>query len=120
MKKLIVSLKSSSDVLDDFSKAFQEAKNGKLKEHYEISFDKKSDFEKFIRNLTILRLIVQFKPSSIYELSKILQKDVSNLTKIVKFYESHGVITIKKDKKDGRELSRPVVNYKKIEFDLAA
>ncbi|HBE01138.1 MAG TPA: hypothetical protein DC049_01495 [Spirochaetia bacterium] len=120
MKKLIISLKTSTQVLDDFKKAFQDAKNGNLKDHFEISFDNKRDFEKFIRNISILRFIIHYKPHSIYELSKLLEKDISNLNKIIQFYENLGVIIIKKNMFDGREVNKPIVKYEKIEFNLAA
>jgi len=120
MKKLIISLKSSTEVMNNIEKAFKAAKNGKLKDHFEISFDNKKDFEKFIRNISILRFIIHYKPHSIYELSKILEKDLSNLNKIIKFYEDIGVITLKKYKREGREVNKPIVNFEIIEFNLAA
>ena len=50
MKKLIVSIKSSTDVISDFKKAFQRIKSKKNSTpHFEISFDNKRDFNKFIR-----------------------------------------------------------------------
>ena len=44
--------------------------------------------------------IINSKPKSIYELSKICHKDVSNLNKIIKFFNSIGVIEIKKTKEN--------------------
>ena len=42
MKKLTVSIKTSSQVLDDFKKAMKKARAGKLKgQHFEVSFDNK-------------------------------------------------------------------------------
>ena len=50
MKHLIISVKSSSEVLKDFKRAFTKAKRGGSKSpHYEISFDNRRDFEKFVR-----------------------------------------------------------------------
>ncbi len=119
MKKLIVSLKTSSNVLNDFKNAFNLARNNKLKEHYEISFDNKRDFNKFIRNIDILSCIIHNKPKSIYELAKLMDKDVSNLNKIILFYEKINVIKLKKSK-DGRTTTTPIVEYDIIEFNLAA
>ena len=52
MKRLVVSLKTSNDVLRDFKAAYQRAKARKAKEpHYEISFDNRKDFDRFVRNV---------------------------------------------------------------------
>jgi len=119
MKKLIISLKTSTQVIEDFKSAFKKAKMGKLDDHFEISFDNKSDFNKFIRNIEILTFILHHHPGSVYELAKLMGKDVSNLHKIILFYQNLGVIKILK-KKNGRENNKPVVEFDKIEFDLAA
>ena len=121
MKKLIVSIKTSSQALDDFKKALKNARQGKLKgTHYEISFDNKKDFDRFVKNIGILSLISKLKPKSVYELAKLVDMDVSNLNKIILFFEEAGVIKVVRAKVDGRTVARPVVEYDKIEFNLAA
>ena len=120
MKKLIVSLKNSSEVLNDFTKALKNAKKNKLRSKHEISFDNKRDFNRFIKNIDILMYIINSKPKSVYELSKICNKDVSNLNKIIKFFNSIGVIEIKKTKVAGREVNTPIIDYDTIQFKLAA
>ncbi len=122
MKKLIVSLKTSTEVLDDFKSALKNMKKkstGKTS-HYEISFDTKKDFNRFIRNIDLLTHIITFKPKSVYELAKICSMDVSNLNKIIQFFEEAGVIRIKKSKVSGREVRTPIVDYDEIVFKLAA
>ena len=120
MKKLIVSLKNSSEVLSDFTKALKNAKKNKLRSKHEISFDNKRDFDRFIKNIDILMYIINSKPKSVYELSKICKKDVSNLNKIINFFHSIGVIEIKKTKVAGREVNTPIIDYDTIQFKLAA
>ena len=72
MIPLIISIKTSGDVLNDFGKAYKKAQHGKLKSsHVEISFDNKKDFDRFTSNLHILSNILAFKPKSVYELAKI-------------------------------------------------
>jgi len=120
MKKLIISLKSPSESLNDFKKALKAANKGKLKPgHFEIAFDNRKDFSKFVKNIDILMTIQSLKPNSIYELAKILNKDQSNVNKIITFFESHGLIKIKESKLNNRTIKTPIVSYKKIEFDLA-
>lgn len=121
MKKLIVSIKSSKNMLADFKKSLKSARKGKLKgDHFELSFDNKKDFDRFVKNLGILSAILTYKPKSIYELAKIVEMDVSNLNKLISFFESVGAVTIKTSSLSGRTVKTPVVEYKHIEFDLMA
>jgi predicted transcriptional regulator len=119
MKKLIVSIKSPSESLSDFKKSLKDARKGKLKgEHYELSFDNKKDFNRFVKNLGILAAILNHRPKSIYELAKLLSMDVSNLSKLIDFFETVGAIKIKSKTVSGREVKMPIVEYEQIEFDL--
>ena len=121
MKKLIVSIKSSDEVFSDLDRALKKARKGQLKgHHYEIAFDNRKNFERFVSNLHVLQLIRTLKPSSVYDLSKKSGLDVSNLNKIISFFELVGVIEVAHSKSNGRNIRAPKVNYDKIEFDLAA
>ncbi len=121
MKKLIVSIKSSGDTLTDFKKALKSARKGRLKgDHFELSFDNKKDFNRFVKNLGILSAILTYKPKSVYELAKLVDMDVSNLNKLIVFFEAVGAISIKTSTVSGRTVKTPVVEYGHIEFDLKA
>ncbi len=121
MKKLIVSIKSSRETLSDFKKALKDARKGRLKEaHYELSFDNKKEFDRFVKNLGILSAILNHKPKSVYELAKIIDMDVSNLNKLIVFFEAAGAIKIKTATVGGRTVKTPVVEYQQIEFNLIA
>jgi predicted transcriptional regulator len=121
MKSLIVTLKTSTEALDDFKNALKLARKGKLKEnHYEVSFDNKKDFERFVKNIYLLSMIITYKPRSIYELAKLCNLDVSNLNKIILFFEEFGVLTLREMKVGGRNVKKPIVEYDKIEFNLVA
>ena len=120
MKKLVVSIKTTKQVLKDFSRSLKRARQGKFDEHFEVSFDNAKDFTRFVKNIDILMAVINHKPKSIYELSKIVRKDLSNLNKLILFFQNSGLITIKKTKSGGRILHTPVVEYRHIEFDLGA
>ena len=125
MKKLIVSLKTSTEVLNDFKNALRDIhrkvkKRLPITPHYEISFDTKPAFDRFVRNIFVLQSILTFKPKSIYELAKITEMDVSNLNKIILFFEEVGAIKVKTSKVSGRTVRRPIVEYDTVEFKLAA
>jgi hypothetical protein len=46
--------------------------------------------------------------------------DVSNLNKLIVFFESVGAIKIKTSQEAGRVVKMPIVEYGQIEFDLNA
>jgi predicted transcriptional regulator len=119
MKKLIVSIKSSGESLSSFKKALKDVRKGRLKgDHFELAFDTKKDFDRFVKNLSVLSAILVHKPKSVYELAKHLDMDVSNLNKLVSFFESIGAIKVKTSTVAGRTVKTPLVEYEQIEFDL--
>ena len=122
MKKLIISVKSTSSSLDEITKRLKvaERKKGKVSPHYEISFTEMKHFKRFVSNIDILTSIQLLRPKSIYELASMMKKDVGNLNKIINFFESLGALELKQKKVNGRIVKKPVIPYQKIEFDLAA
>ena len=65
----------------------------------------------------MLKIIRRDRPSSIYELAKLLKRDVKNTFSDIHFLEQIGLIELKKTK-EGRERSTPVVNYEKILLEI--
>lgn len=121
MKHLIVSLKTANEIFDDFKEAFRKARRTKNKTpHYEISFDNKKDFDRFVLNLPVLKYVLLFKPKSVYELAKITKMDVSNLNKVILFLEEVGALKVKTTKVLGRTVKIPTVEYDTVEFNLVA
>ncbi len=103
----------------DFKKALKSARKGRLKaDHFELAFDNKKDFDRFVKNLGVLSAILIHKPKSVYELAKLVDMDVSNLNKLILFFETVGAIKIKTSRIGGRSVNTPVVEYEQIEFDL--
>jgi len=122
MKKLIISLKTPDESLDDFASALRKSKKakGKVTPHFEIAFDNKKDFNRFVRNISILICIQSFRPGSVNELAQIIGMAKSNLNNLILFFESIGVINIQKKRINGRMVKIPVVQYDTIEFNLHA
>lgn len=121
MKHLTISLKTTDEVLKDFKKAFKLIRKRKTPPpHYEISFDNKKDFDRFLSHLPILKYVLIFKPKSVYELAKIAHMDVSNLNKVILFLEEVGALKVRSEIISGRTVKRPVVDYDTVEFNLAA
>jgi len=122
MKRLLVSCKTTEQVFEDFKKAAKKVMSGKANgdTEYEVSFDNKTDFNRFVRNIPVLSAIIVYKPRSVYELAKLTRLDVSNLNKTIQFFEEIGVIKVKTSEVDGRLVKRPHVEYDEVTFRLAA
>ena len=122
MKRLVVSCKTADQVFGDFKHAAQRVQRGDVsgEPEYEVSFDNKADFNRFVRNIPVLSAIIAFRPRSVYELAKMTNADVSNLNKIMQFFEEIGVIKIKTARVSGREVKQPLVEYEEVTFRLAA
>ena len=120
MKKLVVSMKSTEKMFSEFKKKAKQISSSKVSPstHYEISFESKRDFNKFISNISVLISILNLKPKSIYQLATMTNKDISNMKKIINFFEEVGAIRIEEKKVNGRIVKTPIVDYKKIEFHL--
>jgi predicted transcriptional regulator len=122
MKKLVVSCKTAEHVFEDFKRAAKAVRRGNFKGEtvYEVSFDNKADFNRFVRNIPVLSAIIVFKPRSVYELAKLIESDVSNLNKVIQFFEEIGVVTVKTTKNAGRTVKQPHVEYDEVTFRLAS
>lgn len=122
MKKLVVSCKTVDQVFEDFKRAARKVQRGTFRgeAEHEVSFDNKADFNKFVRNIPVLSAIIIFKPRSVYELAKLTDTDVSNLNKVIQFFEEIGVVRVKTSKIDGRTVKQPHVEYEEVTFRLSA
>lgn len=122
MKRLVVSCKTADQVFEDFKHAARRARRGPFRgePEYEVSFDNKADFNRFVRNIPILSAIIVFKPRSVYELAKLTGTDVSNLNKVIQFFQEVGVVRVKTARVSGRTVKQPSVEYEEVTFRLAA
>jgi len=122
IKRLVVSCKTADQVFEDFKRAARKAQRGAHRgaPEFEVSFDNKADFNRFVRNIPILSAIIVFKPRSIYELAKLTGTDVSNLNKVIQFFEEVGVVRVRAAKVSGRTVRQPHVEYEEVTFRLAA
>ena len=121
MKELIVSLKSSSEVIDNFKDAFKKVEAREIEgTHCEISFDDPKDFDFFAKHIIILSRAITLKPASINELAKLSGVPTSNVNKAISFFESFGVVRIEKRIVNGRRVNTPIVCYNSIRIDLDA
>lgn len=120
MKKLVISVKPTNQLLNEALGRLKKGQKKSSPPHYEISFTDKKRFKKFISNLDVLTAIQAFRPESIYDLAKYMQKDVGNLSKLLNFFEEIGALRLEEKTAGKRKIKKPTIDYKIIEFDIAA
>ena len=121
VKNIKISIKSDKELFKEVKEVWRKVGKGeKVKKHEGISFESLEDMRKVLteERLKILKSIKKYHPSSIYELAKILKRDIKNTFDDVQFLAQAGLVELKKIK-DGREKTTPLVNYDKILLEIS-
>lgn len=120
VRDIKISIKSKDDLFKEVKEVWKKLDKGEpVKKHEGISFENLEAMRKVLteERLRILKTIKKDHPQSIYELSKLLKRDIKNTFNDVRFLSQIGLIELKKTK-DGREKSTPKVNYDRILLEI--
>ncbi len=120
VKDIRVSIKSKEDLFNEFKEVWGRIEKGEqVKKQEGISFENIEAMRKILseERLRILKTIKKEHPKSIYELAKILNRDIKNTLDDVQFLAKIGLIELKKIK-EGREKTVPKVNYDRILLEI--
>lgn len=122
MKKLIIALETNKSFFSAAKKDLKDvlAKGKRGSTIYRISFSSRKDFNRFTSNIHVLQAIIKNNPQSVNELANTLSVDRSGVVKILKFFEEFEIVTYEEIKIGKRIQKRPIVDFRKIEIDLAA
>lgn len=124
IKRVKIGIKSLKEALGDFAKAAEAIEGGrKPKKSRGVYFENLDTFRRALtpKRLEMLHAIKESRPSSVYELAKILDRDIKNVTQDLEYLKEIGLVELKrtKDKKDKKERVAPEVNYDKIDLEIA-
>jgi predicted transcriptional regulator len=120
VRNMKISIKSREDVIGEVKNVLKRSSQGKnVKKHEGIYFESLAAMRKVLtdQRLRILKTIKQKHPDSIYELAKILKRDIKNTYNDVRFLSDMGLIELK-TAAAGREKTTPVVSYEKITLEI--
>lgn len=67
--------------------------------------------------LKLLETIIKEKPTSLYELAKLVEKDQAYVMREAKVLSALGLIDLQKENSDGRERLKPVSLYDNVVID---
>jgi len=120
VRDIKISIKSDEDIFKEVKGVWEKIEKGeKVKKHEGISFESIDDMRKVLteERLRILKTIKKEHPQSIYELAKMIHRDIKNTFDDVQFLAQAGLVELKKTK-DGREKTTPLVNYNRILLEI--
>lgn len=122
IKHITLKVKALDEMAADFKRIWKDAGKGKsVRDAIEtICFDSVEDMQKFLspERIRLLKMVHEKNPKSIYELAKMLDRDRKNVTEDVKMLEGVGLIE-RKTAKRGKEKVELVVDYDRIQMDIA-
>jgi predicted transcriptional regulator len=115
-----VSIKAKEDLFNEVKEVWGRLESGEqIKKHEGISFENIEAMRKILseERLRILKTVKKEQPKSIYELAKLLKRDIKNTFDDVQFLAKIGLIELKKTR-EGREKTVPRVNYDRILLEI--
>jgi len=120
VRDIRISIKTKEDLFNEVKGVWGKLEKGEqIKKHEGISFENIEAMRKILseERFRILRTIKKEHPKSIYELAKLLNRDIKNTFDDVQFLAQIGLIELKKTK-EGREKTTPKVNYDRILLEI--
>jgi predicted transcriptional regulator len=117
-KRITIEVRPADDALKEAGEVFDKLQKGQhVMEKRAVYFPNLKQMRKVLteKRLELLRTIKHKKPSSVYELSRILNRDLKNVLQDVAYLADLGIVKVEetKDKKI------PSVAYDRITFEVA-
>ncbi len=121
IKKIDIGIKGLRESLKDFAEVWKKLESGKkVKKNEEgIYFDSIDAMRAVLTNnrLLILKTIRERNPRSVYELAKMLGRDLKNINQDLKLLAEIGLVTLEKSETDKKRVI-PHVDYSKILLEI--
>ncbi|MGR3303418.1 MAG: HVO_A0114 family putative DNA-binding protein [Candidatus Scalindua sp.] len=120
VKNIRLEIKSEDEFINEAKGVMKKLSKGvNVRAKSIISFESLGVMRKFITDerLRVLKTIKKYQPSSVYELAKILKRDIKNVSNDVNYLESIDLLEVKRTTK-GRSKSTPLVKYDKILLEI--
>lgn len=121
VKNVKVGIKSLEQSLREFADTWRKLEKGeRVNKHEAIYFESMDSLRSVLtdKRLELLKVIRQRKPNSIYELAKIVGRDIKNVNEDIKLLADLGFVKLEKTYK-GRKRAVPTVDYSKITLEIS-
>jgi predicted transcriptional regulator len=120
IKKIAIGIKGLKESLEDFATAWKKIEAGQeVKKQEGLYFESIDTIRAILTNkrLLILKTIKEKEPNSIYELAKILGRDLKNINQDLKLLADVGLVFLEKTDKDKKRVV-PHVDFSKILLEI--
>jgi predicted transcriptional regulator len=120
VKRIAIGIKRLEDSLKDFAEVWRGVETGKrMRKEKGIFFESIDDMRAVLTNnrLMILKAIRENNPKSVYELSKVLRRNLKNVNEDLKLLAEIGLVTLEATKTDKKRIM-PHVDYAKITLEI--
>jgi predicted transcriptional regulator len=120
IRKFEIGIKPLKERLHEFANVWDKLRHGeKVEERSGIYFESIDAMRKVLTNkrLTILKVIKEEEPNSVYALAKLLGRDLKNVNQDLKMLVDIGLVTVE-PVKDNKKRIVPHVEYDKILLEI--
>ena len=122
VKNVTIGIKSIEEALNGAKSVMKRLERGDKvrKRRPGIYFESLEIMRKAItpERVKILKVIKEKHPASIYELAKLLNRNLKNVADDVHYLAELGLIELEKGKSNGRKKIMPIVNYDKLLLEI--
>ncbi|MBI3815525.1 MAG: hypothetical protein HY279_13800 [Nitrospinae bacterium] len=121
VKRVRIGIKSFEEVLEGVKETMKKIERGeKVKERRGYYFENLEAFRRALtkKRLEMLHVIKKERPSSVYELAKILNRDAKNVTQDLEYLKDIGLVEIKRTR-EKKVRTIPRVDYDRIDLQIA-
>ena len=120
VKNIKLGIRSLDTAFDKWAETFEKVRKGKkVDKSRGVYFTSLEALRKVLteKRLELLHAIKEKQPDSVYELSKIVKRDIKNVNGDLELLRDIGLVSITKAR-EGRERVVPRVNYDKIQLEI--
>jgi len=120
IRRIEIGIKPLKESLHEFAVVWDKLQHGeKVEKRTGIYFESIDAMRKVLTNkrLTILKVIKEEEPNSVYALAKLLGRDLKNVNQDLKMLVDIGLVTVE-PVKDGKKRIVPHVEYDKILLEI--
>jgi len=120
VKEIKVVIRPLEEDLEEVVDAFRKVEGREEFKDEKIVVDNLDDLRKILtpERIRILQVIKNGKPNSIYELSKLLERDRSAVMRDLEFLSKLGFVEFKEERWKKRKSKKPIVPYDEIEVSI--
>jgi|Deesub1362A_J573_1020465.scaffolds.fasta_scaffold00164_37 predicted transcriptional regulator len=120
VKEIKVIVRPLEEDLEEIVDAFRKVEEREEFKDEKIVVDNLDDLRKILtpERIRILQIIKNKRPSSIYELSKLLERDRSAVMRDLEFLSKLGFVEFREEKWKKRRSKKPIVPYDEIEVSI--